>query len=135
MTHTALRQSSQNLLSHGPRSRTSPIVHLHRYRPQTRRNLRSVIGYEIRPFSLSCRAASEEQQNQLSTSLVGEDAAAFDVQRQSIKSWGLFFGLLTGVLGLLYVVNTESIPACDMFAHGMIPKDLQLSHCPGRCHL
>jgi hypothetical protein len=36
---------------------------------------------------------------------VGEDAAVFDPSQQSLRSWGLFAGLLTGVLGLLYVVS------------------------------
>jgi len=34
----------------------------------------------------------------------GEDAAAFDIEHQSLKSWGLFFALLTGVTALLYGV-------------------------------
>ncbi|KAL6754941.1 NnrU protein-domain-containing protein [Haematococcus lacustris] len=34
----------------------------------------------------------------------GEDAAQFDIQQQSAQSWTIFFGLLTGVLGLLYLV-------------------------------
>jgi len=36
--------------------------------------------------------------------LIGEDAAAFDFGKQSLQSWGIFSALLTGVLGLLYVV-------------------------------
>ena len=43
--------------------------------------------------------------------LVGEDAAAFDVNKQSVQSWGTFFGLLTGVLGLLYLVNGATFEA------------------------
>jgi zeta-carotene isomerase len=34
----------------------------------------------------------------------GEDAAAFDVSEQNVTSWALFFTLLTGVLGLIYVL-------------------------------
>lgn len=34
----------------------------------------------------------------------GEDAAAFDLSNQSVKDWGAFFGLLTVVLGGLYLV-------------------------------
>lgn len=45
-----------------------------------------------------CRAADTDQE------LVGEDAAAFDVSQQSLQSWGLFFFLLTSVLGALYLV-------------------------------
>jgi len=53
------------------------------------------------------RAAQEEAEEaqQTKLGLVGEDAAAFDVSQQSTKSWALFTGLLTGVLGLLYVVG------------------------------
>ncbi|KIY96313.1 hypothetical protein MNEG_11647 [Monoraphidium neglectum] len=36
--------------------------------------------------------------------LVGEDAAAFDWGQQSLRSWGIFGVLLTGVLGALYAV-------------------------------
>jgi zeta-carotene isomerase len=34
----------------------------------------------------------------------GEDAAYFSLEAQKASSWALFFGLLTGVMGLLYVV-------------------------------
>lgn len=37
--------------------------------------------------------------------MVGEDAAFFDVEQQTTKSWTLFTGLLIGVLGLIYVVR------------------------------
>jgi hypothetical protein len=40
--------------------------------------------------------------------LVGEDAAVFDPQAQSVRSWGLFFVLLTTVLGALYAVSSFS---------------------------
>ncbi len=36
--------------------------------------------------------------------LSGEDAAAFDLSQQSIRSWSLFVALLSVVLGALYVV-------------------------------
>lgn len=56
----------------------------------------------------ACRAAgggpapvSESQPQQL----VGEDAAAFDVSKQTVQSWSIFFTLLTTVLGALYVVS------------------------------
>ena len=35
---------------------------------------------------------------------IGEDAAAFDINEQNKSSWVLFFGLLTGVLALIYVL-------------------------------
>ena len=41
--------------------------------------------------------------------LVGEDAAVFDPSQQSLQSWGLFAGLLTGVLALLYVVRARVV--------------------------
>ncbi|KAI8107388.1 hypothetical protein M9435_002419 [Picochlorum sp. BPE23] len=34
----------------------------------------------------------------------GEDAAAFELSEQNVTSWALFFTLLTGVLGLIYVL-------------------------------
>lgn len=57
--------------------------------------------------AIICKAAEETntptatQQN----GLVGEDAAAFELSKQSLTSWGLFVGLLTGVMGLLYLVS------------------------------
>jgi len=36
--------------------------------------------------------------------LVGEDAAAFDWSKQSLKSWGIFGVLLTVVIGALYAI-------------------------------
>jgi hypothetical protein len=48
--------------------------------------------------------------------LVGEDAAAFDVSSQKSSSWTLFFGLLTGVLGALYLVGL-----CDVSFSGDPP--------------
>jgi hypothetical protein len=38
--------------------------------------------------------------------LTGEDAAYFDLSKQSLQSWGLFFVLLTTVLGAMYVVSS-----------------------------
>jgi hypothetical protein len=38
---------------------------------------------------------------------VGEDAAAFDLNKQSLKSWGIFGVLLTSVLGAMYVVSIK----------------------------
>jgi len=35
---------------------------------------------------------------------IGEDAAAFDLGSQKAKSWALFFGLLTSVLGGIYAL-------------------------------
>lgn len=49
-------------------------------------------------------AAEEPAEIVTNQPVFGEDAAAFDLNRQSLKSWGIFFGLLSGVLGLLYAV-------------------------------
>ncbi len=57
---------------------------------------------------LALRASTQEEAPS-APSLVGEDAAAFDVQQQSVKSWTLFFVLLTTVLGALYAA---SVVAC-----------------------
>lgn len=70
--------------------------------------------------AIRCRAAQQEQQPESTEAqppaLVGEDAAVFDPSQQSLKSWGLFVALLTGVSALLYPVggriNTQrSLPS------------------------
>lgn len=57
----------------------------------------------IERSKLTCQAARGEEVR--TGELVGEDAASFDVEKQSVKSWSLFFVLLTTVLGALYVVR------------------------------
>jgi hypothetical protein len=60
-----------------------------------------------RPLT-SCRTQAPEQVD-LQTAeqqLVGEDAAAFELNKQSLKSWGIFGVLLTSVLAAMYVVST-----------------------------
>ena len=52
-----------------------------------------------------CQAAQSEASIDQDADLVGEDAAFFDVKKQTTKSWTLFTGLLIGVLGLIYVVR------------------------------
>ena len=54
-----------------------------------------------------CRSTAEDDgpATPVPSSLVGEDAAVFSVERQSLTSWGLFLGLLTGVLGLIYLAS------------------------------
>lgn len=54
-----------------------------------------------------CKAQSQEntQLQQAPQQLVGEDAAVFQLEKQSLKSWALFGGLLTGVSALLYAVG------------------------------
>ena len=39
---------------------------------------------------------------------VGEDAALFRLQDQSISAWGVFTMLLVGVLGVLYTVRHDA---------------------------
>lgn len=55
-----------------------------------------------------CLAAQSEASIDQDSDLVGEDAAFFDVEKQTTKSWTLFTGLLIGVLGLIYVVRLAS---------------------------
>lgn len=51
--------------------------------------------------------------------MVGEDAASFDVKQQTTQSWALFTVLLTGVLGLIYLVGgTFFVVACMMTTQG-----------------
>lgn len=59
---------------------------------------------------LCCNAAQQQEQPEAEAAvvgkpLVGEDAAVFDFSQQSLKSWGLFVALLTGVSALLYPVG------------------------------
>lgn len=51
----------------------------------------------------SCAAQASDRDADL-PARVGEDAAAFSFEQQSLKSWGVFFGLLTTVMGALYLV-------------------------------
>lgn len=53
------------------------------------------------------RASSNTEPQTDAPALVGEDAAAFALEQQSTTSWALFFGLLTGVLGMLYLVRNQ----------------------------
>ena len=57
-----------------------------------------------------CRASQPEASIDQDSDLVGEDAAFFDVKKQTTKSWTLFMGLLLGVLGLIYVVRPATLP-------------------------
>ncbi len=57
-----------------------------------------------------CRASQPEASIDQDSDLVGEDAAFFDVEKQTTKSWTLFTGLLLGVLGLIYVVRHATLP-------------------------
>lgn len=54
-----------------------------------------------------CRTQAQEttQLETSATELVGEDAAAFDLSKQSLQSWGIFGVLLTTVLGAMYLVS------------------------------
>lgn len=57
----------------------------------------------IRSAHQKCQAAQSDASVDQEAGLVGEDAAFFDVEQQTTKSWTLFTGLLIGVLGLIYV--------------------------------
>ncbi|KAG2428085.1 hypothetical protein HYH02_014476 [Chlamydomonas schloesseri] len=55
--------------------------------------------------SIACRAAQQDEAAPApAPALVGEDSAAFDLAKQSPKSWALFVVLLSTVLAALYVV-------------------------------
>ena len=58
-----------------------------------------------------CAAAQQEappppERQPEQPALVGEDAAVFDLSKQSLQSWVLFGALLTGVSALLYPVRS-----------------------------
>lgn len=59
-----------------------------------------------------CSAQTPEQQVEQPQQLVGEDAAAFDLSQQSLRSWGLFGVLLTTVLAAMYVVRGRRRSGC-----------------------
>lgn len=63
-----------------------------------------------------CRVQAPDQPHTNPGALVGEDAAAFDFNQQSLRSWGIFFGLLTGVLGAIYFAWVQSGLAGDYLA-------------------
>lgn len=57
---------------------------------------------------ISCRTQAQEQvdlQPAAESELAGEDAATFDLSKQSLTSWGVFGVLLTTVLGAMYMVR------------------------------
>lgn len=63
-------------------------------------------------------------------SLVGEDAAVFKLEQQSLSSWGMFGALLTGVGALLYAVWTASI--CQRPSKSLkLPHIMGSQNCPG----
>lgn len=70
----------------------------------------------------SCRTQAPEQVD-LQTAeqqRVGEDAAAFDLSKQSLKSWGVFGVLLTGVLGAMYMVGPSHSECQSLAAAGTV---------------
>jgi hypothetical protein len=84
----------------------------HAVRPQVSSGLQtssSQSSSSSRRLITACRTQAPEQVD-LQTAeqqLVGEDAAAFDLSKQSLKSWGLFGVLLTSVLGAMYMVGAS----------------------------
>jgi hypothetical protein len=64
--------------------------------------------------------ASDTETELVEPELVGEDAAVFDVSSQSLKSWALFFTLLTAVLGALYVVRTSVLSAPPSWRRNLV---------------
>eukprot|EP00798_Chlamydomonas_sp_ICE-L_P014727 gene14727-20771_t len=54
--------------------------------------------------STSVHATDSKEVLEGEQGLVGEDAADFSIEKQSVKSWGIFFVLLTVVLAALYEV-------------------------------
>ena len=123
-------QQALHIASHGTLAadRSRPVIsptstsHTFSPRPQTlcRSHLtlphqrpgcqqRLAVGTHARSKHTLCKAAQPEASVD-QDDLVGEDAAYFDVEKQTTKSWTLFTGLLVGVLGLIYVVG----PACNL---------------------
>ena len=103
--NTGLRQT--------PPRTSKPVLSQRQTRPSTVRVLINsgsgrYRGAESRMVGCTRALSSEEPPRTdpagTTKTMVGEDAAAFDLSAQSAASWGLFFGLLTGVLALLYAI-------------------------------
>lgn len=73
--------------------------------------------------SLAARASAEGGEPEpapAGVALVGEDAAAFSLEQQTVKSWTIFFALLTGVLGLIYAVWIQpGVGLADDYLHAL----------------
>jgi hypothetical protein len=62
--------------------------------------------------AVKCSAQSGKSSTQVQAKpLVGEDAAVFELEKQSLNSWALFAALLSGVSALLYVVSALFPPS------------------------
>lgn len=72
--------------------------------PQQQQRLQQQPSLPQRRRAVACRVQAPEAEPQQQQQLVGEDAAAFDWGKQSLKSWAVFGALLTFVLGALYAV-------------------------------
>nr|QIW94440.1 carotene synthesis related protein [Dunaliella salina] len=95
---SGLQTSSKPLISKSPLVARPPCIRISERCPVLENSV-----WSRRRAEVCVRAASDEESPR-PAGLVGEDAAAFDVSQQSTKSWALFTGLLTGVLGLIYLV-------------------------------
>lgn len=69
--------------------------------------------------AVRARAQPQEEEGAVAVQKrVAEDAASFDFGQQSVKSWALFFGLLTTVMGALYLVgNAPEAPVAFAMAY------------------
>mmetsp|Transcript_7320 Transcript_7320/g.17591 ORF Transcript_7320/g.17591 Transcript_7320/m.17591 type:complete len:373 (+) Transcript_7320:87-1205(+) len=69
---------------------------------------RTRTSFQLKPHFNQTRSLSAYvkslKNDEAQTELVGEDSAAFDLQKQTLQAWGLFFLLLSTVLGGLYEV-------------------------------
>ncbi|GIL82018.1 hypothetical protein Vretimale_1530 [Volvox reticuliferus] len=100
-----LRHFSASASGISPRKRAMPVGPVRRVlAPACNFNL--LVNQQLGPSFLTCHAAQEQESVVAETQLklVGEDAAAFDIEKQSIKSWALFTVLLSIVMGALYLV-------------------------------
>lgn len=99
-------------------SRTRQVARLPRLQPVTRFPLStgSVTPLQQQQLhvrqqqSVICRTQAQDtpQLEKKTPQLDGEDAAAFDVSEQSLRSWGIFGVLLTTVLGAMYLVSSST---------------------------
>lgn len=119
--HTTLQSTQRLCRSQGLRSQSVNVrAPCSSYSPRLHTLCRGHLRHSSRQFSAHtslegrspqlCRASQPEASIDQDSDLVGEDAAFFDVEKQTTKSWTLFTGLLLGVLGLIYVVRPATQP-------------------------
>lgn len=108
-----MRPAAAPLLTAGTALRAAPIALARRPTRQLTPQQPLRQRQQQQQQHVCCSAQTPEQQveQQQGQQLVGEDAAAFDLSQQSLRSWGIFGVLLTTVLAAMYLVRSEAAAA------------------------